>query len=205
MCEPATIAAATAWLAANAGTALTIASTAAGIGGSVMSFQQQKAAAEANEKSARSAYEVGVSQITERQMQEQSSAAQRSFENQREYDAARSAAIVAGEGAGVRGLSVDALLSDLAGQQAARQKAVEQNLDWTTRALQQDKVSAASARDSRINSVQRPSGAALAIDIAGQAAKGFDTYKTRSDPTWGKPRSLTNRGIPKNAPTGVHY
>lgn len=188
MCEPTTIMAAGSFLAAHLGTALTIASTAAGIGGSIASYNQQNAMAKATRVNATNAYEQQSAALTQREEQEQTAAAERRFQNQREYDAARASAIVSGEAGGVRGLSVDALLNDLAGQQGARQGAIDKNLDWSIQALQQDKLGAAAARDSRINSAPHASGRGLALQIGGQAAIGFDKYKSATDPNWGKPK-----------------
>jgi hypothetical protein len=198
MCEPATIMAAGSFLAAHAGTALTIASTAAGIGGSIASYDQQNAYAKATRQAATSAYEQQSAALTHRQEQEQTAAAERTFQNQREYDAARARAVVSAEAGGVQGLSVNALLNDLAGQQAVRQNAIGKNTDWAIQSLQQDKLGAAAARDSRINSAPRASGMGLALQIGGQAATGFDKFKSATDPKWGKPPAPRPMVAPRN-------
>lgn len=181
MCEPATIAAATAWASAHAG-ALMIASTAMAAGSSVMQFANQSAQSKAMNVNAKSAYETQVSGITDRQMQEQSAAAQRTFQNQREYDAARATAITGAENSGLHGLSVDGLLNDLVGQQHERQDAVAQNTTWSIRAMQQEKMGAAASRDSRMNSAPMPSALGLGLTIGGQSIVGLDRFSKATDP-----------------------
>jgi hypothetical protein len=143
---------------------------------------------EATANAANNAYEQDARSISQRQMQEQDATASGNFANAQEYAAARASGIVAAEGSGISGLSVDALLNDLAGQQAARQKTADTNLGWTLAQMQQEKLGAAAQRDSRILSAPKPSSLGLALQIGGQALGGFDAYKTRTDPKWSTPR-----------------
>lgn len=181
MCEPTTIAALSTWAAAHAG-AISLASTALTIGGQVASHMEQNAYAKTNANAAMRAYEDQTAGITQRQIQEQNSAAQRTFQNQREYAAARATAVVGAEDAGVRGISVDALLNDLAGQQHARQDAVDQNTTWAVRALQDEKRGAQATRDARILSVPKSSTSSLLIKVGGTALQGLDAYNTKKKP-----------------------
>lgn len=202
MCDPATLTALAATAASHAAgvatvaeimaptlsTALTIGSTAAGIGGSILSYEQQKAMSSATASAAKRAFEQDNRAITQRQLQEQTASADRKFANAQEYAAARASGVVAAGEAGVSGLSVDALLNDLAGQQAARQKTADTNLGWTLAQLQQERFGAQAQRDNRINSAPKPSSLGLALQIGGQAIGGYDTYKSRTDPSWSAPR-----------------
>jgi len=169
MCEPVSIM-----------TALSIASTAAAGFGQVAGYQEQKAMAKATRNAANNAYAMDLHGITTRQMQEQDAAAERKLENQREYDAARASAIVNADQAGVRGLSVDALLNDLAGQQASRQKAVDTNTSWQIAQLQDEKLGADATRQSRIASAPKPSATGLLLKVGGTAVSGLDAYKSRT-------------------------
>lgn len=186
MCDPVTIAATTAWVGANAATLLAVGSTAASVGGLVYQHNAQNAMSEQTAINAKQAFEISNAGITDRQLQDNISAADRRYANQSEYAAARASAITGAESGGVQGLSVDALLGDLAGQQVRRQSSIDQNLKWSTQQLQQERLGVAASRDSRIASAPKASGAALALDIAGTVATGFDKYKSRTDPSWSK-------------------
>lgn len=159
-----------------------IASTAMGVGSTAMQFAGQRVTAKATAANAKSAYESQVSGLTQRQLQEQNSAAQRTFQNQREYDAARATAVTGAETSGVQGLTVDGLLSDLAGQQYQRQDAVKQNTGWAVQALQEEKRGAAATRDSRINSAPMPGTLGLALQIGGQSVVGLEKFSKATDP-----------------------
>lgn len=211
MCEPVTIAAligtaataATASTAAVAGTgilgaigatsaalagvggiagAASLASTAAGIGGAVMQHNAASSAATANRQAAVKAYGHEQGALTLRQIQEQNASADQRLQQQNEYTRARASAVNAGDAAGIRGLSVDALLNDLAGQQGDRVKANDTNLGMTLQQLQAEKVASGTGLQSRVNSIAKPSNAALALTIGGQALDGYSSYQKATRP-----------------------
>lgn len=176
MCEPASIMIA----------ATTALSTALSIGGQVAQYSAQADQAAATRSNALAAYQQDTSAITDRASQEQQATAQRRLQNAREYAAAKATAVTSAGDAGVSGLSVNALLTDLAGQQQLRQGAVDTNLDMTLQQLQREQQGAAVTRQSRINSAQDPSLAGLLIGVAKTGVDGFTGYKTRTDPKWSK-------------------
>lgn len=189
MCDPVTLSALGATIVSAAGSAaasgsLALATTGLAIGGSLLEYQQQKSAYNANKVQATQSYSDSLNAIQRRQEQEQQASAENRLQNEREYDATKARATVAAGEAGVSGLSVNALLNDLAGQQAHRQGMIDTNLAWTTEQLQDEKTGARSTMQSRINSLQNPSGLGLALTIGGQALGGYDKYKTRTDPSW---------------------
>ncbi|MDP3869930.1 hypothetical protein [Phenylobacterium sp.] len=197
MCEPATIAAGIAWAGTHAAAisaAAAIGSTALTIGGLTAQHREQNNLAKQTEASATRSYEIETGAIANRQAQEQTAAAERTLGNQREYAAANATGIVGAEAGGVRGLSVDALLGDLAGQQVARQANVEQNTSWGIQQLQQEKIGAGMSRDSRIASAPRASNTALAIKIGGAALDGYGNYSSLRGPKGGvKPTPKSTR------------
>lgn len=169
--------------------AVAVASLVVGAGSAYVSHDNQNKMAEATEESALASYSVSNALANRRQQQEQEAAAQRRLANDREYAATKATATVAADESGVAGLSVDALLRDLAGQQASRQKAVDSNLSSTVAQLQAEKLGLAAQRDSRINSAFGSSNAALALQIGGAALSAVNTYKTQTDPNWMKPNA----------------
>lgn len=173
MCEPATIMA-----------TMALASTALSIGGQVASYSSQANQAATQRGNALSAFAQDASALTTRASQEQASAAQRKLQNQRDYDATRATAVNSADEAGVTGISVNALLGDLAGQQGLRQGAVDQNLNMTLQQLQSERQGAAVTMQSRMNQAQDPSLAGLLIGVAKTGVDGFSGYKSRTDPNW---------------------
>jgi len=181
MCEPATIIAGLtavgSALTSSAGVAaLSIGSAALTGVGMVNQYNDGKANAQTARNSARAAYESDTAALTNRQLQEQQAAAQQTVSQQREFRSAKATAIVGAEDAGIMGLSVDALLNDLTGQQGARSKATNTNLQLALAQLQDQKTGADVQRQSRNNAARDPSRNALMIGLAGTALEGASGY-----------------------------
>jgi len=187
MCEPATIMAGLtavgSALSSTAGVAaLTIGSAAMTGIGQVQQYQDAKYNAKAQRSAALAAFEGDTAAITNRQLQEGQSASQRLNEQQSEFRAARASAIVNAEDAGVTGLSVDALLNDLTGQQAKRTKATNQNLQMAIAQLQEQKGGAGVQLASRTNAARSPSMSSLMIGLGGTALDAANSYTKRTKP-----------------------
>jgi hypothetical protein len=115
-------------------------------------------------------FEIDNAAVTDRQIEEQASSAQKKFLLDREYDSAKATAVVAGGEAGITGLSLDSIIGDLGAQQDQRLDAVTQNAGIQTAQLQRQREGIAVNTENRINSVQRgtkPSALALALQIGG--------------------------------------
>lgn len=179
MCEPISIAAAT--------LAISAAATSYGYVQQSEQADAQNEAIEDNYERTRqeavAAFERDTTDIARRQVQEQDAAAQQREQFTREYDAVRAQTVTSAGERGIAGLSLDALLGDLAGQQATRLRTTNDNLNMTLQQLQREKESAGFAAQSRVNSVNRtpvagPSLVGLGLTIAGQAVNAAGQYQT---------------------------
>lgn len=160
-------------------TALSIGSTVVGLYG-----QQQEAKAQEkyNNDLARNAVTANNqrnAQINMRQIQERDAAAQKVQENNREAMKSEASAQVAASSAGVSGVSVDSLLSDIGSSQGRYNASVGENLRATNVGEDWDRVNAQNDMQSTFNSMQAPKrpnylGAALQIGTS------VDKYNTKS-------------------------
>lgn len=160
-------------------TALSIASSAAGV------MQQQAAAdaqAEANRRQYENtmrAYRENVNQTNLAQQQEREASLLKVEDNSMKARAAASTAAVASGEAGISGLSVDALLGDLAGKEGRYNSAVQTNYDRAESAIMNQRENVYSDAASQINGLQTPQ----APDYLGAALKigttGYDYYNPR--------------------------
>lgn len=172
MCEPTTIAAGV--------MAVTSAASAYG------QYQTAEAQAEyqneryeQNKKNANEALAQKYGDIGARQQQEQEAAAQRREDLSREAAAKRATSRVAAGEAGISGNSVAQALGDISGAAARDRSNVNANLDWTLGQLQRQKQSARTQTKGQINSVQqgqKPSKAALGVNLANTAASSYMQY-----------------------------
>lgn len=165
-------------------TAITALSAGLGIAGQVAGHSQQKRNAKDQRAAAISEYEANMRGLNDRGQQELEATAQAKLQQQREYRATKAQALVSAEDAGVMGVSADALLNDLAMQQAERTKAANTNIYWTLRQLRSEQQGAANTMSSRHNAARNPSFGSLLIGIGGTALGAYDKYKTRTDPNW---------------------
>lgn len=156
--------------------ALSIGSTAASFAAQAgAASAQEEANAQANEQ-AREQMITDYDQMTRMGQQEVAAATQK--QNQNQIDAAKARAttrVAAGEG-GVGGLSVDALLRDLYGQEATIRDSVNQNLENTTSQLGYERQGVYTSGVNAINSrpiVQRPSALGAAL---GGASGAYGAY-----------------------------
>lgn len=167
MCEPVTL--------------LTAATTGLSIAGQASAHAQGKRIAKAQRAAAVAEYEANMRSLNTRGQQETEAAAEDKLRQQREYRAAKASAIIAAEDAGVMGISADALLADLAAQQAERQKATDTNLGWVLAQLRQEQRGAANTMASRMNTARDPALAPLLISIGGTAIEGINKWRTRHE------------------------
>lgn len=166
-------------------------SAALGVGSTALQYSQANAQAqiqaqqnrEANDRARRNMIE-DQDAMTRMEMQERAAATQKI--NQAQLDSARTEAtarVAAGAG-GVSGLSVDALLGDIFGNEAAIRDSVNQNLENTGAQLQSERRSLTRGYENTINTrpqVQKPSFLGAALE-AGTSVMGAykDELKLRN-------------------------
>ena len=169
MCEPTTI--------AIAGLALSAASTGAGL---YAQNQQMKAQSRANQQqyeNSMTAYRANLANVEVTRNQMAADASQKVNENNAASSAAQATAMVSAGEAGVAGLSVDALLRDLAGEAGYDNTNVEENYLRQNTALNSKRENLFNDTTSTINMLPAPQapdylGAAFRIGQAGMTAYG---------------------------------
>lgn len=172
MCNPLILAAAT--FAVSAASA---------VSSHVSQVQQAKTQDAIYQRNARAANEAAIQDYANlglRQQQEQIAGEQERQQSTLEArQAAATTRVAAGE-AGISGLSVNALLMDIYGQDARYRDSVRQQEEWTVDQLQREKEGVKASAIDRTNSVQpgqRPSFVDLGLRIG---AAGLDSYNTYS-------------------------
>lgn len=162
------------------------------IAATVASTYQQERVASAQTKQnfrqadyARDARDANIDQANLAANQDSENAAQKLAQIRREGAQARATARVASGEAGVAGLSVDALLRDLSGQQSLSESAVNTNLMRGAQASEVDRRNISTQTNSTIAGLKTPLqpdylGAALSIGTTGAAAyqKRYGTQPT---------------------------
>lgn len=148
--------------------ALSIASTVAGVYGQQQQVKAQNAYNEQQAKNAMEAYRANLAQTNLMQSQEHAAASQKVNENNRAAEAAKAKALVSAGESGLSGLSVDALLADLSGEQARYNDSVNQNYENASMAIDNQRKNAHTNAASQINQLKTPQspdylGAALRI------------------------------------------
>lgn len=171
MCEPAT-----------AMLVLSAASTAAGLYGQQQQAKAQNTYNDQQAKNTMEAYRANLAQTSLMQSQEQAAATQKITENNRAAEAAKAKALVSAGESGISGLSVDALLADLSGEQARYNESVNQNYQNASTAIDNQRTNAQANAASQINSLKTPQspdylGASLRI---GQAYYDYKNPRVNS-------------------------
>ena len=151
--------------------ALSVASTVAGVYGQQQQAKAQQAYNDQQAKNAMEAYKANLAQTNLMQSQEHAAATQKVNENNRAAEAAKAKALVSAGESGISGLSVDALLANLSGEQARYNESVNQNYENASMAIDNQRTNAQVNAASQINSLKTPQspdylGAALRIGTA---------------------------------------
>ena len=159
--------------------ALTTASAAADVYSQQQQAKAQNAYNEQQAKNTMEAFRANLAQTNLMQSQEQAAATQKINENNRAAEAAKAKALVSAGESGISGLSVDALLADLSGEQSRYNESVNQNYENASMAIDNQRKNVQINAASQINQLKTPQspdyfGAALRI---GQAA--YDYKKPR--------------------------
>lgn len=163
--------------------AMTVASTVA------QTYQQKQAANAQDDANKRQydatmqAYANNVNQTNLMQSQEHDAAVAKMTENNMAAQKAMSTAAVSAGESGVSGLSVDALLSDLAGQRDRYNDSVEHNYQNASMAIANQRQNVHANAASQINQLRTPQqpdyiGAGLRI---GQAVYGYNNPKIKAN------------------------
>lgn len=172
MCEPATIAM----------IALSVASTGATLYGQKQVEKQQDQANKTQYENDMTAYRANLANIEVTRGQLQQDASQKTNENNAASRAAQATARTSAGEAGVAGLSVDALLRDLAGEAGYDNTNVEENYLRQNAGLNSQRENAYNTTASRINSLKTPTAPdyiGAGLKIAGAGLDGYNTTQKK--------------------------
>ncbi len=161
--------------------ALSVASTLADVEGQRQQAKAQNDYNNQQAKNAMEAYKANIAQTNLKQSQEHAAATQKINENNRAAEAAKATALVSAGESGISGLSVDALLANLSGEQARYNESVNQNYQNASMAIDNQRTNAQVEAASQINSLKTPQspdylGAALRI---GEAAYDYKNPRVK--------------------------
>lgn len=168
MCPPAAMA------------ALSIASSAVGLYGQMQAASAQQDYNEALTKNAITANNQQNAQITQQQQQERDAATNKIMNNNRDAMKAASTTKVAAANAGITGLTVDSLISDIGNSEGRYNSSVDQNLRAEYAGNDWNRVNSYNNMVSTLNTRKTPAmpnylGAGLQIGTA------VDTYNTKTN------------------------
>lgn len=152
-------------------TTLSVLKTASEVYGQRQQAKAQNAYNEQQAKNVMESYKANIDQTNLRQSQEQAAATQKINENNRAAEAAKAKALVSAGESGISGLSVDALLANLSGDQARYNDSVNQNYENASMEIDNQRKNAHINATSQINQLKTPQspdylGAALRIGTA---------------------------------------
>lgn len=159
------------------------------IGSSILKHKSQNDASKANEAAANDAMRTNFRDIDARAVEENKAATNQIVAGLNQKNDAQGTALAAAAGAGVGGISVQALLNTIEGDAASYTDSVLENRDLKLDQLQREKLGATAQAKDRIASVPRASLLGTGLRIAG-AGVGLLGAKTASSPV----NSVQSRG-----------
>lgn len=163
-------------------TSIAIASFALTAGGTIASHvSEAKAAAKARE-AAEKDHAIKTHDIGKRQVEELLATQREITAGQRQAREASGMARLSAAEAGVSGMSVDALLGDIARDESSYTQSVQQNSVITIEQLQRMKGGADAELYSRRNAAQGPSTAATAVQVGGSALDTWGRMRLQREP-----------------------
>lgn len=147
------------------------------IGGQVAKHVGQNKAKKANTKAAMADMRLQYADVNARQVEEQKAAANQIAAGMGQKDEAQGTALAAAAGAGVGGLSVEALLNSIEGDAASFKDSVNENLDLVTAQTEREKRGIRAGTANRIASVPGASILGTGLRIAGAGVDIFAKHK----------------------------
>jgi hypothetical protein len=148
----------------------------------ISQYSAQRREANDNAKNTVSAWKDQQAQITQRRMQEQQALAQKERQSRLEQAEAQADVSVSAAAAGVSGISVDNLLSDVSRRAAYNRQIEEENTFNIMQQLSQQSKGINTQAQGRINSVSAPSPLSLIAGIASSGISAFTGYKKATTP-----------------------
>jgi len=145
------------------------------IGGAITGHAARQREADRSEEATRQALRLQSRDLTIRGIEEVQAAAQARSQAERQAQVATGSAQVSAASAGVRGASVDALVSDISGDLGRVYQSIDFNTVTALDQIQRMREGAELEAQSRLNSIERPS---LLQTLLRVGAGGLDAYST---------------------------
>lgn len=152
------------------------------VAGAASQYQGQRNQAKYAERAATVQRNANIANIRAEQVQNQQDEAERVEALRRQTEQKQATARSAAAEAGVAGLSVDAVLNELAGQGAEAFQNLETNYARSALGTANQLYNADSQYASTVAQSPKPSGLAAALQIGGQLATGYADYKASKLP-----------------------
>lgn len=166
-------------------TVLALSSFAIKTAGAIGSAAAQNQNYEKNKTAAIGAETSSVNDINLRETQEQQAAGQQLEAAQRQTRTALSSARVSSGEAGVSGVSVDALLTDIGAKESVYSEDVKLNAKMTQDQLERQKLGIYAQTQDRINGQTKANPFATGLNIAGGAIGALSQLTTQAPPSDG--------------------
>lgn len=154
---------------------------------SIAQYNAQAEEAEATRKNALQAYANDQNAIAHRQIQEADAGAQKVQQINLDEAKKTSEVQLSASSAGVTGISVDNLVSDVTRQASQNRQNQFDNTKMAITQLQLERKQSQAQAQSRINSAPRPSALSLVAGIGGAALSGMNTYNRQMSYSEGTP------------------
>ncbi len=146
--------------------------------GAIFGFNAQKKAYRENKKAALKNLDLIYDDLNAREAEERAATIQAQENVALQAGALTGQTATSAAAGNVAGGSVDALLRDVLRQEAAAKNTLDTNLGNTISQIGRQARGAQLQTVDRINSVQKPSAGALALQIAGIGLETYTNYKT---------------------------
>lgn len=142
----------------------------------IAQYSAQKEEYKNNKAAAEQAWRDQQDQITQRTLQEQDALRQKQANLNIQQAQAEAETAVSGAAAGVQGISMDNLLSDVTRRASANKQTEETNTDMILSQLRLQRKGVNSEAVSRINSVAKPSALGLIAGLGSAGVSGYSSY-----------------------------
>jgi hypothetical protein len=146
--------------------------------GAIFGFNAQKKAYRENKKAALKNLDLIYDDLNAHEAEERAAALQAREGVELQGDALEGETVTSAAAGNVVGASIDALIRNVARQEAQAKLTIDTNLENTQAQIQRQARGAQLGAIDRINSVQKPSNGALALRIAGIGLDAYSQYKS---------------------------
>lgn len=157
---------------------ISIVGVAVSAAGAIAQHKAQNEASAANEAAAKEALKLNYAADNSRKAEEQSAATSQIAAGLKQANASKGTVLAEAAGANVSGMSVEALLNTIEGDQASFTDSVNANRDAKIRQLSRDQQNLIAGETAQVASVPRASTFATGLRIAGAVVEGVRAHNS---------------------------